>query len=132
MFISDNARIFIFRDVPFSMVLFQSFAMISEGRTSFTEILFSGLLAGSIGAVFATPMDVMKTRYQAEWYSSLQTFQRPRSLLEIYHDTFKNEGLFAFYRGSLQRCMIIGPLFGISLATYHLQQKLLSTLKNDK
>ena len=112
------------------MVLFQSFAIVSEGCTSFPGILLSGLLAGSIGAIFATPMDVAKTRYQAEWYTSLQTLQKPRSLPEIYFDTFKNDGVLAFYRGSLQRCLIVGPLFGISLATYHFQQKLLSNNNN--
>lgn len=114
------------------MVLFQSFASISEGCTTFSGILLSGLLAGSIGAIFATPMDVMKTRYQANWYASLQKLERHRNLLEIYVDTFKNEGIFAFYRGSLQRCLIIGPLFGISLATYHIQQKFLSKFNNDR
>lgn len=36
------------------------------------------------------------------------------------------EGYGAFFKGSLQRCMLVAPLFGISLTFYEMQQRFLN------
>jgi solute carrier family 25 aspartate/glutamate transporter 12/13 len=122
------------RDVPFSMIFFQSFAGLEAGlrRTQGTEqlglpwVLLAGFGAGCIGAVAATPMDLVKTRYQAEWFASkLGGTSACRSIPRIWAETIREEGASALFKGSLQRCFIVGPLFGISLAVFHLQQRLL-------
>jgi len=119
------------RDIPFSMIFFQSFSTISSrlkghmntDQLPFHYVLLAGIIAGSIGAVMATPMDLVKTRYQSEWFKAQQQADRcvtSRRIPQIWKDTLRNEGAGAFFKGSLQRCMIVGPLFGISLGTYEL------------
>lgn len=115
------------RDVPFSMIFFQSFASLSESmrkrqnaeKLGMGSVLVAGFAAGSFGAVLATPMDLVKTRYQSEWFQSqLQGSMTCRSVGQIWKGTIRNEGVSALFKGSLQRCMIVGPLFGISLMSY--------------
>ncbi len=115
------------RDIPFSMIFFQSFASISEALKSFQQkdtlafpsVLLAGFMAGSIGAVLATPMDMVKTRYQAEWFKATSVGSSNfRPLSRIWIDTVVHEGPTALFKGSLQRCLIVGPLFGISLMVF--------------
>lgn len=123
------------RDIPFSMIFFQSFASCCEltrqwrgvDQLALPSVLSCGFLAGAIGAVAATPMDLVKTRYQAEAFAALQDPSvKCRSIARIWTDTVKQEGVAALFRGSLQRCFIVGPLFGISLAVFEFQHRLLS------
>jgi hypothetical protein len=61
------------RDVPFSIMFFQTFASLksflsrnsNQSTPPLTAILLAGLMAGGISAFGATPMDVVKTRLQA-------------------------------------------------------------------
>lgn len=99
------------RDIPFSIVFFSSYAVLKE-RTSSSFV--SGLLAGCLASAMATPMDVIKTRYQSE--------RNGRRILDLYKETFKREGLHAFFKGVLPRCLIVSPLFGISLMVYDIQK----------
>lgn len=121
------------RDIPFSMIFFQSFASCCELAREFQgveqlalpSVLTAGFIAGAIGAVAATPMDLVKTRYQAESFAALQSPNAIcRPLTRIWTDTVRQEGLAALFKGSLQRCFIVGPLFGISLAVFELQTRL--------
>lgn len=122
------------RDVPFSMIFFQSFAGIEDtlrrrqgaDQLGLPYVLLAGFGAGCIGAVAATPMDLVKTRYQAEWFASkLDGSLACRSIPRIWQETIREEGVTALFKGSLQRCFIVGPLFGVSLMVFHLQQRLL-------
>lgn len=109
------------RDVPFSVVFFPLFAFNKtlvadkDGNLGFSSVLGAGLIAGAIAGAAVTPMDVIKTRLQAsnEFNSIRQTF---------YH-IYKHEGPRAFFSGTLQRCMIVAPLFGITLLVYEVQRK---------
>ncbi|PJF18656.1 Mitochondrial substrate/solute carrier domain-containing protein [Paramicrosporidium saccamoebae] len=117
------------RDVPFSIMFFQTFAslkgLLSQGSNQstppLTAILLSGLLAGGVSAFGATPMDgkhcelfdlvVVKTRLQAS------TCPPGDTMLRIY----RQEGYRGFFRGAIQRTMVFAPLFTISLLVFEVQ-----------
>lgn len=99
------------RDIPFSIVFFSSFAVLRE-RT--TNSFISGCLAGCLASIIATPMDVIKTRYQSEYNG--------KRILDLYKETWRREGFHAFFKGVLPRCLIVSPLFGISLMVYDIQK----------
>jgi solute carrier family 25 aspartate/glutamate transporter 12/13 len=73
----------------------------------------AGMLAGGISAWLATPMDVVKTRLQAEGGMA-----RWGGLASCTRLTYKNEGFKAFFKGATGRVLLIGPLFGVVLFTY--------------
>lgn len=72
-----------------------------------------GLVAGSVTGWAATPLDVIKTRLQStggkEKWVNIPTCVRL---------TLQKEGMGAFFKGATARVLLIGPLFGIVLATY--------------
>lgn len=47
-------------------------------------------------------------------------------LRHVYRTIYLTEGLGAFFKGAVQRCCIISPLFGVSLLAYEFQQRLFS------
>ncbi|GAB0489173.1 hypothetical protein MMPV_000389 [Pyropia vietnamensis] len=60
------------RDVPFSMVFFSMNATVKDrladeqGKVSIGRVFLAGITAGSTAAAMSTPMDVIKTRLQAD------------------------------------------------------------------
>jgi hypothetical protein len=76
-------------------------------------------------AVCSTPADVVKTRYQAAPEAGMVPYT---SISEVVTRTYHNEGPRAFLRGAGPRAMVIGPLFGIALAVYELQKRILDSL----
>ena len=119
------------RDVPFSLLFFQTSASLrstlgrmasQEGGQESVEVVFlAGIFAGSLAAFLVTPMDVVKTR--------LQSASAASGLVETYRSIYEKEGFRAFFRGSIQRCFIVAPLFGITLLVYEAQK---SYLKDNK
>lgn len=73
-------------------------------------------------AVCSTPADVIKTRYQAVPEPGMQPYT---SVVDTVTRTYRNEGPRAFLRGAGPRAIVIGPLFGIALAVYELQKRIL-------
>jgi hypothetical protein len=101
------------RDVPFSIVFFPTHAFFKNQIFQKDDSLLAGFGAGALAALFVTPMDVVKTR--------LQTLNDPQiKMSTIYREIYREEGLKAFFKGSLQRCFIVASLFGISLKVYEL------------
>ena len=123
------------RDIPFSILFFQSSASLrsllgswqgakSPGSESIEAVFAAGVIAGSVAAVAVTPMDVVKTRLQTLDHNH-QGHNHQGGLWQVYKGIYEKEGLRAFFRGSLQRCFIVSPLFGITLLVYELQKSLL-------
>ena len=97
------------RDVPFSLILFPMHALLKNQCE--LGSLGAGIGAGALAALAVTPMDVVKTR--------LQTANDPTlSMLQVYKDILRKEGVRAFFKGSIQRCIVVAPLFGISLGVF--------------
>lgn len=134
------------RDVPFSILFFPSFAILKEyfattsaasssstsatpssttsSSSSPSQTFAAGILAGTFAAFLVTPMDVVKTRLQIIHES--KNSPSYNGIADCYKQIWRTEGPRAFYRGAIQRCLIIAPLFGISMLTYEVQQKLFS------
>lgn len=110
------------RDVTFSALYFPLFAFINdqgprkqsnENEAVFWWSFVSGLLSGGISAFSVTPLDVIKTRLQAEKVEDTKS-----NIIQILTRTLKNEGYIAFFKGGLCRVLVIAPLFGIAQAVY--------------
>jgi solute carrier family 25 (mitochondrial carnitine/acylcarnitine transporter), member 20/29 len=73
-----------------------------ESNAADFDILASGGIAGIITWASIYPLDVIKTRIQAEGWHLGQSHQNPWSrgnAMAIARSTFTNEGFAAFYRG---------------------------------
>ncbi len=45
-----------------------------------------------------------------------------------YREIFRSEGIRGLFKGSIQRCLIVAPLFAVSLLVYEAQQHYLLPL----
>ena len=109
------------RDVPFSLLYFPLYANVERYLSSktdqrFTAVLVSAMGAGAVAAFLSTPMDVIKTRVQAQRSTDMSAPVLrwvPTALR-----TVREEGPAALFRGALPRVFVIAPLFGVALSVY--------------
>jgi len=80
----------------------------------------AGLIAGSFSAVLVTPADVVKTRLQSE--GGVEKFKNIRTCIRM---TWAEGGVRPFFKGATGRLILIGPLFGVVLATYEFMPRVL-------
>lgn len=115
------------RDVPFSCIYFPLFAFLRlefqpGGDHNQTpgplHCLLAGCLAGMIGSATVTPLDVVKTRLQV--IRSGQSEATYTGFVDCVCKTYTNEGIRAFYKGTVPRMIVIAPLFGIAQMVYFL------------
>lgn len=122
------------RDVPFSAIYFPTYANIKKYVFNFDpedvnkkhnlnsfELLISGAMAGAPAAFFTTPADVIKTRLQMERKS---TEIKYNGIVHAFGIILKEEGISAFFKGSLARVFRSSPQFGFTLASYEFLQKM--------
>jgi len=117
------------RDIPFSMVFFgmntslkERLSLHYQGGLPMRIVFGVGILSGVTAAALSTPFDVVKTRIQSgvrdrhgrSYHSVVNTLVR----------VVREEGFRALWSGAVPRVMIVGPLFGITLLFYELQQRL--------
>lgn len=115
------------RDVSFSIIYFPLFATLAQlgvkdptpGATPpFWWSFLSGCAAGSMAALSVNPMDVVKTRMQTLTKGSGE--RQYSSIMDCVTQTFKYEGVTAFFKGGACRMIVIAPLFGIAQTVYYI------------
>lgn len=122
------------RDVPFSAIYFPTYANLKyllfdfdpsnpnkKHRLDSWQLLISGALAGAPAAFFTTPADVIKTRLQVEQKKGETKYN---GIAHAFKTILKEEGVGAFFKGSLARVFRSSPQFGFTLASYELLQNL--------
>lgn len=122
------------RDVPFSAIYFPTYANIKlhlfnydphdpnkKHSLSTWQLLVSGAMAGAPAAFFTTPADVIKTRLQVETKKGDVKY---RGITHAFGHILKEEGISAFFKGSIARVFRSSPQFGFTLASYELLQRL--------
>lgn len=119
----------LWRDIPFSMIYFTSYAhlkkdMFSEGKQgkqlSFGELLLAAGIAGMPAAYMTTPADVVKTRLQTQARAGQTVY---KGVLDGFAKIYQEEGLRALYKGGVARVIRSSPQFGVTLAVYELMHK---------
>jgi solute carrier family 25 aspartate/glutamate transporter 12/13 len=113
------------RDVPFSAIFFPSYVACKDvlvqhnsnftGQATAADIFYAGTIAGIPASLLTTPADVVKCR--------LQSIARPgeasySGIRDCVTKMYQNEGIFAFFQGSVMRVLRIAPQFGLSLLLY--------------
>lgn len=120
------------RNVPHSIIKFYTYESLKQmfmssekpnSQPSTLHTLLCGGLAGSSAALFSTPFDVVKTRFQTQVPGSIRNYV---SVLSAFQDICKHEGLKGLYRGLIPRLvmyMLQGALF---FTSYELFKSLFS------
>jgi hypothetical protein len=126
------------RDVPFSFIFFplssvwkkmiadRDRARGGDGKVPIAHVFVSGVVAGSVAAFSVTPADVIKTRLQTRRAVQAGEVQY-KGIADVARHVYHTGGLTAFFRGGIQRVMIVSPLFGITLLVYEAQQRYLAS-----
>lgn len=126
----------ILRDVPFSMVYFslysqaKSFLCNGDQKASGINSFAAGAIAGTTAAALTCPLDVIKTRVHANVAPQKLNFasflrREGQSLGYYYRDIVNREGHRALMKGIVPRCLIISPLFAITMFCYEEFQALI-------
>ncbi|KAF6003018.1 hypothetical protein F1559_002646 [Cyanidiococcus yangmingshanensis] len=115
--------------IPFSMVFFglntslkEHLAPRYQGALPIGAVFGIGILAGATAAALSTPLDVVKTRIQSGLCD--QHGQPYHTVISTLDRVVRHEGVRALWSGALPRMLIVGPLFGITLLFYEVQQRL--------
>lgn len=110
------------RDVPYSFFFFPGYAVLkdllsnADGHASLPAIITAGCIAGASAAFICTPMDCIKTRYQAEG-------AHYKSIPDCFTQTVSKEGYSALFKGAVPRMSVTAPLFGIALVFFEMQKR---------
>lgn len=127
------------RDIPFSMIYFALYSRSKQWLTEKSQLpgssinsdhvaFLAGAIAGTTAAAVTCPVDVVKTRVHAAAVPQPMSFgaffEREFSLITQTVSTLsKNEGAGAFFKGIAPRCLIISPLFAITMSVYEVLQR---------
>lgn len=106
------------RDIPFSCLYFPLYAELKKmepfGGGAWWNFS-AGLLSGAGAGWLITPCDVIKTRVQASATTGKMSWLATTSKIA------REEGMSAFFKGSIPRMVCIGSLFAVAQAMYELQ-----------
>lgn len=122
-----GSTITLLRDVPYSMIFFplnatmQNWFMDEHGNIPLGGLLTAGMVAGCFAAGLMTPMDVIKTRVQAEKGNKLEV-----KFFDMFKKIFKTEGIKGLYKGAVPRMCVQAPLFSIACTAFELQKRYLA------
>lgn len=111
------------RNIPGSFALFGGNSFMKEkvfrldnyNNSTFFQNFLSSTFGAFCSITVSSPMDVIKTRIQAE--------TAKKSSIKLITDLVKNEGIGAFYRGLGPKLMIVGPklVFSFTVAQQLIQ-----------
>lgn len=133
----QNSGATLLRDIPFTCMYFPLYAyfrmktkqMRNKQSLNLGERLITATLAGTFAAGLTTPLDVVKTRLQAESKHSKAGNSSPvgavpkySGILDCFAKTVRNEGWNALWKGWAPRVGIIAPLFGITMTVFEVFQ----------
>ncbi|XP_070572164.1 solute carrier family 25 member 45-like isoform X3 [Ptychodera flava] len=115
--------IMIFRDIPAFGVYFLAYEVLCrkltpEGQShpSTVALLIAGGLAGSASWGCINPLDVLKSRWQADGVKE----QKYRSILHCIRDSYKTGGYRVFFTGLTINCIRGFPVNAVTFAVYSL------------
>jgi len=113
------------RDIPFSVIYFTLYGNLkrlqpkdANGKLHAGQLFVCAFGSGTVAATSVTPMDVIKTRLQAQ-SGGVKKYD---GIIDCAKSILKNEGFPAFFKGTVPRILIISPLFAITLMTYEVLQ----------
>lgn len=106
------------RNAPGSFALFGGNAFAKEyilglgdySKATWTQNFISSIFGASASLIVSAPLDVIKTRIQN------RNFDSPESGFTIVKNTFKNEGVTAFFKGLVPKLLTAGPKLVFSFA----------------
>lgn len=113
------------RDVPFSMILFPTYANVrrllsdENGHCGMGTNLFAGALSAMGAAGLVTPLDVVKTRLQVSGAKA----KYGGSIAKAYKMTWAEGGMKVMFAGCVPRMLVVGPLFGITFLAFEAQKE---------
>jgi len=117
------------RDVPYNVIFFTTYIQLKraltspDGHVAQERIFGSGVAAGMVAAWVGTPMDVVKSRIQ------MRDSPYTRGALDCARRLYGEGGCSIFFRGAIPRMAVQGPLYGISLLFFELQNQYLSSAR---
>ncbi|XP_069508697.1 solute carrier family 25 member 48 isoform X2 [Ambystoma mexicanum] len=118
----------ILRDIPGYCLYFIPYAFLCkwitpEGHSapSAYSVWMAGGIAGAISWGTATPMDVVKSRLQADGVCA----NKYKGVLDCIHRSYKNEGLKVFFRGVTVNAIRGFPMSAAMFLSYELSLKAL-------
>ncbi|ETV88846.1 hypothetical protein H257_00326 [Aphanomyces astaci] len=86
-----------------------------DDKISSYQALFTGMVAGMLGPVFNTPVDVAKTRLMAQ-ANKVGEVGKYTGMVQCIRTVAKEEGVGALYRGLVPRMARVAPGQGITFA----------------
>lgn len=121
-----GSTVTLMRDIPYSMIFFPLNGVIkslfakNENDVPLSGVLLAGIVAGASASGIMTPMDVVKTRLQAQKGNKITV-----SILGVFKDIYVKEGFSALYKGTVPRMCVQAPLFAIAMFAFELQKRYL-------
>eukprot|EP00850_Spirogloea_muscicola_P022556 SM000301S11759 [mRNA] locus=s301:14049:17171:+ [translate_table: standard] len=77
--------------------------------------LACGTLSGAFGATVVYPLQLVRTRLQAQCQSSAEKYT---GMLDVFHQTWRHEGPTGFYKGLLPNMLKVAPAASITYIVY--------------
>ncbi len=125
----NGSAVTLMRDVPYNVIFFTTYIQLKraltspDGHVAQERIFGSGVAAGMVAAWVGTPMDVVKSRIQ------MRDSPYTRGALDCARRLYGEGGCSIFFRGAIPRMAVQGPLYGISLLFFELQNQYLSSAR---
>lgn len=118
----------ILRDVPFNIVFFSSYGLLKDvfadpdtGSLPLWKVLLIGCGCGTMAGAISTPSDMIKTRLQVEVKPGEVPY---KGYLDCLQRSIRQEGLQALTKGMGPRCLIVSPMFGVTILSFEAINKL--------